>query len=228
MSIIHTTARAALGCAAVLLSSSAFALTLTGTTVKYTINDPLGYFGSASVVGDSLEFTPSGFMANSLNPFAGQQVNVIVEALDPLNYQLASFSLSESGSYSSYVDDPVTGVNGLISGSFNAIDSEGNTSNQIDVPIGISGLANGTGTWTGSAAIALPASGWGGVDGIVGKVELQLINDLVAYDTAEIWKNMARITVITTPVPEAETYAMMLAGLGLVAFMARRRNRAAV
>lgn len=31
----------------------------------------------------------------------------------------------------------------------------------------------------------------------------------------------------TAPVPEAETYAMMLAGLGLVGFMARRRTRAA-
>ena len=30
----------------------------------------------------------------------------------------------------------------------------------------------------------------------------------------------------TTPVPEAETYAMMLAGLGLIGFMARRKSRA--
>lgn len=226
MSIIHTTARVALGCVAALLGSSAFALTLNGTTVKYTINDPLAYFGSASVVGDSLVFAPSGFTAGGLNPFAGQQVNVIVEALDPLNYQLASFSLSESGSYSGYVDDPVTGANALISGVFNAIDSEGNTSNRIDSAIAISGLANGAGTWTGSAAITLPATGWGGGDGVVGKIELQLVNDLVAFDTAEIWKNMASITVVTSPVPEAETYAMMLAGLGLVGFMARRRARA--
>jgi len=35
-------------------------------------------------------------------------------------------------------------------------------------------------------------------------------------------------TFEVTPVPEADTYAMMLAGLGLVGFMARRRTRAAV
>jgi len=36
----------------------------------------------------------------------------------------------------------------------------------------------------------------------------------------------AQLTYATAPVPEAETYAMMLAGLGLVGFMAaRRRNR---
>jgi hypothetical protein len=30
--------------------------------------------------------------------------------------------------------------------------------------------------------------------------------------------------ITAAPVPEAETYAMMLAGLGLVGFMARRRK----
>jgi len=34
--------------------------------------------------------------------------------------------------------------------------------------------------------------------------------------------------VLVTAVPEAETYAMMLAGLGLIGFMARRRTRASV
>ncbi len=35
----------------------------------------------------------------------------------------------------------------------------------------------------------------------------------------------AQLTYATAPVPEAETYAMMLAGLGLVGFMVRRRNQ---
>ncbi|HQS99771.1 MAG TPA: PEP-CTERM sorting domain-containing protein [Thiobacillus sp.] len=37
----------------------------------------------------------------------------------------------------------------------------------------------------------------------------------------------AQLTYATAPVPEAETYAMMLAGLGLVGFMAARRRKAA-
>ena len=37
--------------------------------------------------------------------------------------------------------------------------------------------------------------------------------------------DMATLTYATAPVPEAETYAMMLAGLGLVGLMAARRNR---
>jgi hypothetical protein len=35
-----------------------------------------------------------------------------------------------------------------------------------------------------------------------------------------------RIEMVTAPIPEPETYALMLAGLGLVGFMARRRKQA--
>lgn len=38
------------------------------------------------------------------------------------------------------------------------------------------------------------------------------------------WQNGSTLTLVTAPVPEPETYAMMLAGLGLVAFAARRRK----
>lgn len=43
-----------------------------------------------------------------------------------------------------------------------------------------------------------------------------------------LWSFDGSVLTYANPVPEAETYAMMLAGLGLVGFMARRRmNRAA-
>jgi len=45
---------------------------------------------------------------------------------------------------------------------------------------------------------------------------------------SEVWKNAAGVNVVTTPIPEAETYAMMLAGLGLVGFMVRRKSHASV
>lgn len=40
--------------------------------------------------------------------------------------------------------------------------------------------------------------------------------------------NYTEFTDITTPVPEPETYGMMLAGIGIIGFMARRRNKKSV
>ena len=37
---------------------------------------------------------------------------------------------------------------------------------------------------------------------------------------------MGQVAVIGSPIPEPETYAMLLAGLGLLGFIARRRKTA--
>jgi MYXO-CTERM domain-containing protein len=42
------------------------------------------------------------------------------------------------------------------------------------------------------------------------------------------FNGVATFTGITTAVPEADSYAMMLAGLGLVGFAARRRQQKAL
>lgn len=48
----------------------------------------------------------------------------------------------------------------------------------------------------------------------------------IAYDTPQGFSGTGNVS-FTTPVPEPDTYAMMLAGIGLLGFMARRRRRAA-
>jgi len=65
---------------------------------------------------------------------------------------------------------------------------------------------------------------------------LHLVNDDVYYTSSGVLANgwngsqivmyMEGVATLA-PVPEAETYAMMLAGLGLVGFMARRRRKSA-
>ena len=85
-----------------------------------------------------------------------------------------------------------------------------------------------SGSWAAQAAITLPTTGWGGVDGSVGSVKLTISNQLDAFanlGSASINKDSIRVSAFTTavtPVPEAQTYAMMLVGLGLVGFMVRR------
>ncbi|MCA1925195.1 MAG: FxDxF family PEP-CTERM protein [Thiobacillus sp.] len=50
-------------------------------------------------------------------------------------------------------------------------------------------------------------------------------NPSSSYSTSGTWR-FDMVTLNAAPVPEAETYAMMLAGLGLVGFMAARRRKA--
>jgi hypothetical protein len=225
MKITHTTTRVALGCAVAMLSGSAFAITLGGSNVDYRIDSSLGLFGGANVVGDSLVFTPvldpntgkTDFIATGATYYAGGEITITVFAHS--GYVLTGFDLSEDGSYTGYNPE-----NAWVVGALKATDIEGNTSNQMTSFISGVTFGGGAGDWAGGAAISLPATGWGGSDGTVTSVTLTLTNDLYAIGTAEIWKTGVSIDAIATPVPEAETYAMMLAGLGLVGFMARRRS----
>ncbi len=216
MKINSNHARAAvLACALVLLSGSAVAAgtTLPGNNVSYQFDAAqLGLFGSASVVGGNLVFTPAGFSADGPLGFASETINITV--LANAGYMLTGFNLHETGGYAGNVE------NAYVTGTFTAIDIEGTTGNQL--PVSFNGV-NGGGTWTADALIALPASGWGGADGDVTSVTLTLSNQLFALSDASIWKNGVSISATALPVPEADTFAMLLAGLGLVGFMARRR-----
>lgn len=219
MKIQTKTALAALGLAGVLLAGSASAATLAGSNVSFSFDDTqLGLFGTASIVDGNLVFAPTSFLATGTTP-ATQSVNITVTA--QAGYFLSGFSLVENGGYKL----PGAGDMVWLQGNFTALDIEGNTSQSIASNIvGPSFTAGTQGSWQGGAALAIPATGWGGADGLVTRVSLTLNNQLFAMGAGEIWKNAITIEAIATPVPEAETYAMMLAGLGLVGFMARRRR----
>ena len=237
MSTFKKTAQAVMGLSAALLTGAALAdipAPLVGTYVTYTfVTDP-GLFGAASLSGDDLVFTPvlvptPAFKAVSANGVGGfQYQDLIVTVSANTGYQLSAFNLTESGSYSLAGSMAVAGVTGSIT----ALDIEGTTEKSeiggiVATGLGVNGVTTG---WTGTAGIALPATGWGGVDGVVTSVKLTISNQLFATtglgSTAEIWKNAVGLNVVTTPVPEAETYAMMLVGLGLVGFMVRGRTHA--
>lgn len=208
---------AAVGLFAALVGGNASAITLTATNVSYTFDaGALGPFGTASLVGENLVFTPTSFVATAgIAPAAAKTINVTVTALS--GYQLTAFNLQEQGGYS------FGGGNAYVSGGLTALDIEGNTSNKVQSSL-VSSLANNA--WTASAGVNIPVSGWGGTDGIVNSVSLTLSNQLFANGgAATIYKDLVTLSstyTAVTPVPEAENYALMLVGLGLVGFMARR------
>lgn len=222
----------ALGLSAALLGGNAVAATttLTGTYVSYTFDDAdLGLFGTASLSGDDLVFAPTNFTAFSANGLPGAAVHTLhIDVSAHSGYLLSAINLTESGGYS------LSGTAAaFVTGNITALDTEGTASNQVIGNIVPSALldVNGTATnWSADAGIVLPASGWGGGDGVVNGVGLMVTNQLFATTgpggTAEVWKNAVGLHVVTSPVPEAQTYAMLLAGLGLVGLMVRRSRRA--
>ena len=222
----------ALGLSAALLGGNVVAATttLTGTYVSYTFDDAdLGLFGTASLSGDDLVFAPTSFTAFSANGLPGSAVQTLhIDVTANSGYLVSAINLTESGGYS-----VSGGASAFVTGNITALDTEGSTSNQVigniatTAPLDVSGTAT---NWTANAGIVLPASGWGGGDGIVNGIGLMVTNQLFATTgpggTAEVWKNAVNLHVVTSPVPEAQTYAMLLAGLSLVGFVVRRKQRA--
>ncbi len=211
------------------LTGAAFAasVTLSGTTVDFSFDDALlGLFGQANVAGDNLYFTPTSFSAESMNgagfDLTKQTINVKVTAHD--GWDFSSLALTERGDYLRVGDTAKV----VVSGQIRAFDTM-SPLNEVTSNIVASGAFQQTDdfitqNWQASAAANLAGMSTAGM------VNVTLQNILVAQspmgtDTlAFIEKKYAGLNVITTPVPEAETYAMMLAGLGLIGFVVRRRT----
>jgi probable HAF family extracellular repeat protein len=81
------------------------------------------------------------------------------------------------------------------------------------------------GAWTGSQGDLYDLFDWnGGVDGTFGDVNLPTLSGGLLWNMANLYTSGD--IGIYAPVPEPGTYAMMLAGLSLLGFIARRRKKA--
>ena len=219
------------------LSGAAFAasVTLSGTAVSFTFDSALvGLFGAPTVSGDALYFTPTTYKAQSLNgtgfASASQTFNVAVNA-NP-GYRVSAVNLTEGGDY--YNIGAGAGV--AVGGKFYVRDLESPLAPaaiskiKATLPLtDVTSLADfETTDWTSHTGVATPA-GWGGADGVVNGVNVTienilLANSLTAGSAAFIEKKFVGLGVVAAPVPEADTYAMLLAGLGMVGFAVMRRR----
>ncbi len=233
----HKVARTLLGVSAALLSHAALAITVTGATVSYDFYDfdttDLGLFGTVSLSGgNNLVFAPTSFSASSANGVSGSAVQTlrVTVSANP-GYQLSAINLTETGRYL------LTGsASAFVTGNITARDIEGTTEKKKSAniattsPLTVNGAETG---WTANAGLTLPTTeGWGGSDNVINKIGLQVSNQLFATSvlgsSSDVWKTAVGLNVVTgtiSPVPEAKTYAMLLAGLGMVGFMASRRSR---
>lgn len=210
------------------LSGAALAasVTLAGTTVDFTFDDALlGLFGPASVSGNTLYFTPVNFTAESLNgagyALTNNTMNIQVTAHQ--NWMFSSIDLTERGDYLLLG----SGSTADVSGQMRVFDvatplADVTTSIQAASPLDLVGLP--THNW--AAAASLDLSAWTTTQAVNVTIQnLLLASTGVTPSLAFVEKKFVGLTAVTAPVPEPETYAMMLAGLGLIGMAVVRRRQ---
>lgn len=205
----------------------AASVTLTGTTVDFTFDDAmLGLFGPANVSGNSLYFTPTDFEAKSLNgagfALTNDTMNIKVSAHS--GWLFSTIGLVEKGDYL------LLGSSGMadVAGQMRVFDVAAPLVDVTTSIVSSSPLTQvGLPTHNWDAQVSTDLSAWNTAQAINVTIEnLLLASTGTASSLAFVEKKFVGLTVVTAPVPEAETYAMMLVGLGLVGFAARRRRAA--
>ena len=214
------------------VQSNAATVLLTGTNfdLRYD-SSTLGNYGSPSISGNVVFFTPTSFKAESLNGngFATNSGTVNFQIIPKNNFVLADIDLQERGDYvlrgtTSFVgltgqtrafslQNPLTDIRDTISSAPNLT------------------LANGLQqNWVGSSNLDLAGLALGPNQAINYTVE----NLLEAYTESSasgprrafIEKKFTGFSVsMVSPIPEPSMMVMMFIGLGLVGFLARKSSK---
>ncbi|MFZ5574893.1 MAG: FxDxF family PEP-CTERM protein [Pseudomonadota bacterium] len=207
-------------------SASAAPVTLAGTNVDFSFDDALlGLFGSPGVSGNTLFFTPSSFDAQSAGgagsgfDLTKQTINVRVTVRD--GFLFDKVKLAERGDYLLLG----TGATVHVGGQLRTFDvttpaTERTAAILPAAPLTMTGFP--THNWDAGAMINV--NDWMSAKTLNVTLENILVASSVSGSLGFVEKKFAGLDIAVTPVPEAETYAMMLAGLGLVGLMAARRR----
>lgn len=204
--------------------ASAASHTLNGTAFDITFDDAvIGLFGLPTLLGNSLFFAPGGSPGFSAQSDDGIDVAnstfAFTISANP-GFTLDSFRLSEEGDY--FFFGPVAGV--AASGQLRVKPLVPNATTLTSPISGASFSPNalldfGTHDWQAGTTISTTPL-------TLAQVSIQ--NLLAAYANGDlafsfIEKKNVTLEVGVSPVPEPAGYAMFLAGLGMIAFAARRR-----
>lgn len=208
------------------LPAEAAVVTLYGDDVSFTF-DNASLFGTASVVGNSLVFSPTGFRAESTNgagsDLVSETLNIEVAVTTP-GVRIGGLALVEEGDYRLNG----SGASVTASGRLQAVSR---TQTNGLFALNESAIFNATGlstqgattAWSGSAAVDI--TGWGGDTW----VDAQIQNNLSATtlqngETAWIQKKLGGVGLEVTLVPVPA--AVWLFGSGLLGLVgvARRRS----
>lgn len=210
-------------------SGAAFAasVTLNGDNVDFTFDDAmLGLFGPASLAGDTLYFTPVDFQAESLNGagYALSNDAVNIQVTPHAGMAFSDIALIEQGDYLLLGAGSTADVSGKM-----WIRDAAAPLTQITADIQTTGALDQQGAQANSwsAAASADLSGWTGTQSVNVTVrDILLASTTGGPSVAYVDKSFVGLTPTVAPVPEAQTYALMLAGLGLVGWRIGRRQPA--
>lgn len=201
-------------------SSMAVTVVLTGTHINviYDTAD-VGLFGAPTLTGDTLSWSPVAFMAKANGGPTVLSSQTQVKIVAHSGFNVAQVGYSEGGTYKK------SGA-GLVSatGAVN-VAAESPAAPAVNVPFTTGGLAAAPGGASWAAAVAPINFGPGTT-----RVSFLVSNTLKSFGSAAgpnmIAKTLPTLSVVVVAVPEPETYAMMLAGIAALGFIARRRSAA--
>jgi hypothetical protein len=174
-------------------------------------------FGSSAVMAQTIGTTPQ-----------------VLDLTDGSGFFGDTFAMSNNGA--TFADHFTFSVTGTTSSNFDAIISS--ISRTADTGLDISGLSlyrvgggTGTGDTGGDTLVMSGTSASSGAmdvwtlssDNLAAGNYYVLVSGNLVSDTSASFGG----AVMLAPVPEPETYGMMLAGLGVLGFLARRRKAAA-
>lgn len=204
--------------------AGAATVSLAGNGFSVSYDDALNsLFGTPTLVGNLLSFTPSGFSVGSIGGRPG-----ILDAVFDFQvtagegYRLDSVSLFEAGNYTMMGSGASFGVASVMNVA--SLDNGGVTT------IGGAGVFAGspsfsTGSWrTGSDGYTAAGLSSGLLDITLDATLFATASNSsfvkASLDTAQISFDVAQVPLV----PEPSAYLMLLTGLGMVGVVARRRT----
>lgn len=206
-------------------------VTVYGDDLAFTYDDS-SLFGTATVVGNTLVFSPTSFRAESANNagtvLVSETLNIDVEVITP-GKRIGQLRFFEAGDY--YRSSSAADVR--VSGYLHALSLTRTnpatylpyfTSNVFNLGPGDLATTGASDTWAGGVTIDLASvTGWGSDTEVRATIQNNLIVEAYRADTAWVEKKAGAVGLEVTLVPVPA--AVWLFGSGLIGLVAiARRN----